>query len=245
MTEVSFAQSFISLLGSIPSKISHDHVEDPRRYTITTPYTLPHHPTQKPFSRRTCATQPPPSSANNNNNNTITVKAVSPRNPPLTITLPAPLPTAQTSVLDVKQQIASQTGIPLPKIKLLHQKKPAQDSKTLKDVILSAGGEATGEVLEFGLMIIGGAASVPVQPPPSQAKQEEEKKEEDVPMVDVQLPTEPQPPVAAPGQISGREVLNTEGFWEDLRGFLEQRVKDEGVAREAVERFRGAWSSSS
>ncbi|KAK4178517.1 cell-cycle control medial ring component [Triangularia setosa] len=228
MTEVSFAQSFISLLGTIPSKISHDHVEDPRRYTITTPYTIPHHPSQKPFSRRTCATAVP--------SENVTVKAVSARNPPLAITLDGNLPVNTTSILDVKNQIAAQTGIPLSKIKLLYQKKPAQDSKTLKDIL---SGEAKDE-LEFGLMIIGGAASVPATPPP---------KTEEVPKKEAAQGGEPMEvevestPVAAPGQISGKEVLNTDEFWDDLRGFLEQRVKDEGVAKEAVEKFKLAWTA--
>ncbi|KAK0741704.1 cell-cycle control medial ring component [Apiosordaria backusii] len=233
MTELSFAQSFISLLGTIPSKISHDHVEDPRRYTITTPYTLPHHPSQKPFRRQT-STTPGQSSSDK-----VTVTAVSPRNPPLSITIDTALPVSTTSVLDVKNQIAAQTGIPLPKIKLLYQKKPAQDSKTLKDILAGSGAGQTA--LEFGLMIIGGAASVPAEPPkPKEVEQTEETlndEEGDIPMTD-------SAPVAAPGQLSGKEVLSTDEFWEDLRGFLEQRVKDEQVAREAVGRFRQAWTAA-
>ncbi|KAK4205625.1 cell-cycle control medial ring component [Triangularia verruculosa] len=233
MTEVSFAQSFIALLGTIPSKIGHDHVEDPRRYTITTPYTIPQHPSQKPFRRSTTL----PSSSSSSD--TITVKATSPRNPPLSITLPSPLQITTTSILDIKNQISTQTGIPLPKIKLLHQKKPAQDSKTLKDIL---AGDNTKDELEFGLMIIGGAASVPAQPPPQQQQQQEEKPEPEKMEIDQQ--PEQTNPVAAPGQISGRDVLTTEEFWDDLGGFLEQRVKDEGVAREAVEKFKLAWTAS-
>ncbi|KAK4651377.1 hypothetical protein QC762_605730 [Podospora pseudocomata] len=228
MTELAFAQSFLSMLGGIPSKITHDHVEDPRRYTVTTPYTLPHHPTlPKKFTRRTCATKAPPES--------ITVTAVSPRNPPLSITLPSPLPVSTTSVLDIKNAISLQTGVPVQKIKLLHQKKPAQDSKTLKDVLAGEGKEQ----LELGLMIIGGAASVPEQKPPKQ----EDEMEVDSKEAEPQQQQQQQQPVAAPGQQSGREVLDTEEFWADLKGFLEQRVRDEGVAKEAVERFRLAWRS--
>lgn len=41
--------------------------------------------------------------------------------------------------------------------------------------------------------------------------------------------------------LSGREVLETEAFWGDLKGFLEQRIRDEAVAGDVAERFRGAW----
>lgn len=47
-------------------------------------------------------------------------------------------------------------------------------------------------------------------------------------------------PVVAQG-LSGRAVLETEAFWGDLKGFLEQRIRDEAVAGEVVEIFRGAW----
>lgn len=47
-------------------------------------------------------------------------------------------------------------------------------------------------------------------------------------------------PVVAQG-LSGRAVLETEAFWGDLKGFLEQRIRDEAVAGEVVEMFRGAW----
>lgn len=45
----------------------------------------------------------------------------------------------------------------------------------------------------------------------------------------------------APGVVSGKDVLGTEQFWSDLKGFLVQRIRDEkegerlaGVFREAA-----------
>ncbi len=72
-----------------------------------------------------------------------------------------------------------------------------------------------GVKVELGIMVIGGAGAV--------------KREEEV-----------EPVVATEGH--GSEVLKTEEFWRDLKGFLVQRLKDEatgervwGVFRKAVE----------
>jgi hypothetical protein len=45
--------------------------------------------------------------------------------------------------------------------------------------------------------------------------------------------------------LSGEGVLATGEFWEDLKGFLQQRVRDERVAGEALEVFKGAWEGRS
>lgn len=51
---------------------------------------------------------------------------------------------------------------------------------------------------------------------------------------------EVEPKVVAPGAISGKDVLATEEFWEDLGGFLTQRLKDEAEAERVVKLFRKA-----
>jgi len=71
--------------------------------------------------------------------------------------------------------------------------------------------------IEFSVMIMGGSASV--------------KKEEQADEV----------PVAQ--GISGKEVLSTEEFWEDLRGFLTQRLKHQGEGEKTLDVFRRAWES--
>lgn len=140
---------------------------------------------------------------------TLTVTLKSLRNPPLDISLSS-LPLS-TSILSLKETLSAQTSIPVPKIRLLFNKKPAQDSKVLKDLV----GEQEGKV-EFGVMVIGGAAAM-------------KEREEEV-----------EPKVAAMG-TSGKEVLETEAFWMDLRGFLVQRLKDEGEGERVSVVFRKAF----
>lgn len=96
----------------------------------------------------------------------------------------------------------------------MHRRKPVGDAKVVEELV----GEEDTEV-EFGIMVIGGAASVGTG---SHGKSEE------------QLPS------AAVGE-SGREVFGTEAFWSDLRGFLAQRVKDAGEGERAAALFREAW----
>jgi len=48
------------------------------------------------------------------------------------------------------------------------------------------------------------------------------------------------PPVQGP---SGKQILQTEDFWKDLQGFLEQRIKDEAEALRLVQKWRSAWNT--
>ena len=41
MSEVSFAKTFLAALDARPSKLSADHVEDPRNYPSRTPVSFP------------------------------------------------------------------------------------------------------------------------------------------------------------------------------------------------------------
>jgi hypothetical protein len=137
----------------------------------------------------------------------VTLKSL--RNPPLDITLPS-LPLS-TSILSLKDSISKQTSIPTSKLRLLWNKKPVQDSKTLKDVV---GEEYEGVKVELGVMVIGGAAGV--------VKRVEE--------------VEVEPKVVGMGV--GGEVLKTDEFWGDLRAFLVQRLKDEGEGERVLGVFR-------
>lgn len=127
--------------------------------------------------------------------------------------------------------MSAETGIPLDKLKLLYNKKPVSDSKTLKDV-LGPDGEGAGagaKGVEFSVMVMGGAATLAAAAAKKAAESSEgggEKTDESG--------------VVAQG-LSGEGVLATEEFWDDLKGFLQQRVRDEKVAGEATEAFRGAW----
>lgn len=90
----------------------------------------------------------------------VTVALKSLRNPPLDIKLTSqPL---NTSLLDIKTKVSSQTRIPVDKMKILHNKRPLTDSKILKDVL----GE-TDMSVEFSIMVIGGAAAIETSSPAS------------------------------------------------------------------------------
>lgn len=69
---------------------------------------------------------------------------------------------------------------------------------------------------EFSVMVMGGAAAMKT-PPPAQAE-------------------------VAQGQ-SGKEVLDTKEFWDDLRGFLLQRIRDEKTAGDLTDTFQAAWKA--
>ncbi|KAK4101010.1 hypothetical protein N658DRAFT_449894, partial [Parathielavia hyrcaniae] len=268
-TEVTFAKTFLTLLDSKPSKLSPDHIEDPRSYPGTSPYILPRHPSCKPFSTSSLPTtssssSPSSSSPSSSSPSTTTttttkqkknpgseraVKVVlrSSRNPPLELVLPACA--LSTSLAEIKERVAAELGLDVvadvSKIKLLHNKKPAgADSKALKDLLSGGGGAAAagaGEVVELGVMVLGGAAAVV-------GKKKEEKKEEGEGAGEKEMAAgEGQGGVhvtaAAPVAqgLSGIAVLQTEDFWGDLKGFLQQRVRDEAVAGEAVGVFKAAW----
>jgi hypothetical protein len=116
-----------------------------------------------------------------------------------------------TSILSLKEAITSQTSIPVSKLRILYQKKPVPDSKILKDVV----GEGSSNKVEFSVMVIGGAAAL-------KGKEGEE--------------IEPRVAVG----LSGSEVLKTDEFWTDLRGFLLQRLKDEAEADRVSTVFKKA-----
>lgn len=151
----------------------------------------------------------------------ITVRIKSLRNPPLDIRLSSqPL---NTSILDVKTSVSSETTIPVDKIKVLHKKKPVADSKVLKDLL---GEDETS--VEFSVMVLGGAAAV-ASPAP---------KNEDDPAAAATADA------ASTAQgTSGEAVLQTDAFWTDLRGFLSQRIRDEKITEELFGKFLSSWES--
>jgi hypothetical protein len=112
----------------------------------------------------------------------------------------------------LKESLSSQASIPVKALRILHSKKPVPDSKVLKDIL---GAEHNGAV-ELGVMVIGGAAAI-------------QKNEEEVDKMDVEV-----------GMGHGEEILKTEEFWADLRGFLVQRLKDEAEGDKLIKAFRSA-----
>ncbi|KAI9647206.1 hypothetical protein NHQ30_003589 [Ciborinia camelliae] len=143
MTELTFAKSFIQTLEPRPSKITADHVEDPRKYPSRGAAILPK--MRKPPAKRQRLTP--------GQERSISVSLKSSRNPPLDVTLSSLSP--NTSILNLKESLSEKEGIPVEKLRILYNKKPVGDAKILKEVI---GEEETKA--EFSIMVMGGAASV-------------------------------------------------------------------------------------
>ncbi|KAI1813630.1 cell-cycle control medial ring component [Poronia punctata] len=149
MSEVTFAKTFLAALDGRPLKISPDHVEDPKTYQARSAYTLPKMP--KPMTKRKGTRVAP------GQERSLVVTVTSLRNPPLDLRLSSQSRT--TSVHDIKTAVATETGIPEAKIKILHKKKPVPDSKVLRELV----GE-DDESVEFSVMVIGGAAAAVPKP---------------------------------------------------------------------------------
>ncbi|KAJ5649174.1 uncharacterized protein N7484_002897 [Penicillium longicatenatum] len=228
MSELTFAKAFLSTLDSRPIKLRADHVVDPQQVGLQGPYTLPRLRAPHPeMPKKVKQTQAPGSSKS------ITIHIKSARNPVLEFSLPnSPLST--TTVQDlrdaVQQRVTDANGNPvaLDKIKILCNKKPvAGTGKTVAEVLADEPGMLVGgKEVEFKVMIMGGAKTIDV----SEAQPATEAR-------DVS------PPKAAVGP-SGQEVVQTEAFWNDLQGYLEQRLKDEQEAKRLRALFKDAWASS-
>lgn len=105
-----------------------------------------------------------------------------------------------------------------------------------------------GGVVELGVMVLGGAAGVTL-------KKKEKVGDEMQGVEGAAAAAAGGVGVGAGGDgadgapvaqgLSGEGVLATGQFWEDLRGFLQQRVRDEGVAGDALGVFKGAWEGRS
>ncbi|KAK6825030.1 hypothetical protein PG987_012524 [Apiospora arundinis] len=222
MTEATFAKQFLAALDSRPVKLSADHVEDPRSYPARSAYTLPRptKPMSKPKNRSGAAGGPPGSE----HSFTVVIKSL--RNPPLDLKLTSQTP--NTSMLDLKAAVAAELagGVALEKIKMLYKKKPVVDSKVLKE-LAEEGGPTT---LEFSVMVMGGAALAAASASASAAAAASPKTAEAA-QADVAQGT------------SGSETLQSPEFWDDLKGFLLQRIRDEKEATKVFDTFQTAWKA--
>jgi len=213
MTELSFAKSYLSTLDSRPLKLQPDHVSDPRTLEITAPYTLPRMPTQ--FKKKNGDTN---ADAESQKPSTVNLTLKSSRNPVMSLSLPGT--DLGTSVLQLKEKVAEELKVEgTEKIRVLYKKKPAGDIKTIKELV---GEEDIAGELELSVMVMG-------------YKEESiQKGAEDTEMKDVEAPVAQGP--------SGGEVLGSDEFWGDLKGWLLQRLRDEGKAGEVFEKFKGSWT---
>lgn len=165
-----------------------------------------------------------------------------------TITLPKI--DIDTCLVDVKNSYATQTGKDASKVKLLYNKRPASDLKSLRELLP----KPAPENVELTLMILGGGTSSnaagSIDRVGSPAIQVPDPKA--VPMSSTgQSVTEDAPlseqaamqDVTYTGRAGGEsgtatEELKTDRFWSDLQDFLVQRLRDEAEGRRLAKLFR-------
>lgn len=143
----------------------------------------------------------------------IDIHIKSSRGPAVDIRLSAqPL---STSVIELKQKVAKQAGLEATdKIRILYQKKPCSDSKSIKDVL---GDDATASA-EFTVMFMGVT--------PSNLNQTATSASEE---------TNKSP------QKSEEALLEKDEFWTDLEEYLRQKLGNVPTAQKAAKLFRETW----
>lgn len=156
--------------------------------------------------------------------------------------------TLESTIHEVKTQYAQESGHSQDKIKILYNKKPAADLKTLKDLGVS------GEKVELSAMVMG-AGTTPTPGSPAVSSPVTEKPQPVMPAVggdpmdvdkDGPAPDSEKAQAEAGTKHEGQtssvaEVLGGEEFWQDLKGFLGQRLRDEGEGEKLVKAFREAY----
>lgn len=117
----------------------------------------------------------------------------------------------------------------MEKLKILYEKRPVIDSKTLAELDVSGG------AVRLQVMYMGAPSSVPKG---DVVTTEKEKLEEGFENGGEKMDVDETP--IAQGK-SGEDVLRTSGFWSELKGFVLQRVRDEEVSGRAVDLWSRAW----
>lgn len=165
--------------------------------------------------------KPDPSASNPGSTPGLKITLKSLRNPPLSLSLSSQ--SSATSIFELKTAVAKNLGLEggrVDSVRILYKKKPCPDSKTVKDLV---GDEvAGGAEVEFSVMIIGGAQG----------------HENSVPGVEGGNGS---PPVAQ--GPTGDSVLATDEFWQDLKGYLTQRLRDEEKADSVWRSFKQVWTN--
>ncbi|OQO03719.1 hypothetical protein B0A48_10384 [Cryoendolithus antarcticus] len=248
MSEVTFAKSFLSQLDKKPIKLPSDHVSDPRQYPNQSPFTLPRQ--THPFPRRAVGV----GAKAGEKEATVSVTLAPVRGGEGPVTLEGV--GLDTSVHDLKTKYAEKTALPQEKIKLLYNKKPAGDLKTLKEL------GVTGSTVELGVMVLGGASAAvtpaavekgnPINDttpavPAVPAAAAEDKMDVDDPPSAIPGPGSETAKAESEGKAkgpSGPGALNTGEFWTDLQEFLTQRLRDGEEAERLIKVFKIAWINS-
>lgn len=167
--------------------------------------------------------KPDPSTSNPGATRALNINLKSLRNPPFSLTLASQSPAS--SIFELKSAVAKYLGTQggrVDNIRVLYKKKPCADSKTVKEVV---GDEISGGDIEFSVMVIGAVAM--------EASQGNEGT-----TTGFEKGTGSPPVAQGP---SGEAVLATDGFWQDLKGYLVQRLRDEEKAENLWRKFKEVW----
>ncbi|KJX92134.1 hypothetical protein TI39_contig5910g00008 [Zymoseptoria brevis] len=248
MSEVTFAKQFLATLDKRPIKLPADHISDPRQYPNQSPSILPR--ATHPFPRKTGPTATQTAATTSL---TVTLK---PMRGPASDSLSLPNISLTSTIYDIKTLYAQKTGLQAEKVKLLLNKKPAADLKTLKDLGVT---DSTKDV-ELSVMVMGGGgaaggstAGTPRDQSPVVTEKVPAPPTASVPdPMDIDektsAPDSEKAAVAAESQAAPKkegdgadEILATEEFWDDLKGFLSQRLRNEEVGAKLSQIFRAAW----
>lgn len=151
-----------------------------------------------------------------------------------------------TTVLDLKNQYAAKSGLDVTKIRVLLNKRPCSDLKTLKDLLP----DSTTAQIDFTLMIVGGASSTPSAPStPAVSSPAVEIPDPTAKAAPLSASTDPAPlsehaasnsESAAHAADTPKEMLKSDEFWSDLKAFLVQRLKNESEAERLTTLFTQA-----
>ena len=149
----------------------------------------------------------------------------------------------------MQSELGGPSAVAAEKIKILYNKKPVPASKKTVGDVVESEDLKRGKTVELGVMIMGGAPDPPAKLAPTlntsaASSGVEEAAEAPIPtlsesMEGIEKVSSP-PPVQGP---IGKEILETDAFWTDLQGFLEQRTKDEAQAAELIHRWKNNWET--
>jgi hypothetical protein len=165
-----------------------------------------------------------------------------------------------STIYEIKTAYAQKTGLQAEKVKLLLNKKPAADLKTLKDLGVtdaakdvelsvmvmggaggaSAGGSAAGTPREQSPAVLEKAAAPANASAPDPMDIDEKTSAPRSEKAAVAAEAEAHAPLKKDGS-GAEDVLATEEFWDDLKGFLSQRLRDEEMGEKLSKTFRAAW----
>jgi hypothetical protein len=148
--------------------------------------------------------------------------------------------TLDTTIHEIKTQYVQKAGgLQIEKIKLLLNKKPAADLKTLKDLGV-AGDVEISVMLMAGAGTGGSAAATPRAQSPAVVEKipAQDKMDVDEPATSAPDSEKAAAEVQTEQASGAAQVLETDEFWADLQGFLSQRLRDEGEGERLAKLFK-------